>query len=389
MLKNDEVLSFYFDSTKSRLTFLEKLDHFDKAPYCFNETSELKNFDAKLNSFFNRRTISDNRVDIKDILDATGCKSPLELLFKGHGLSLSDHYWFRKENEILKYEDINFFVNKWDDSFARAVISEDYEALKHCNLEVPDIAISGWGVKGWLYTDKGPRLYKIGIDKDHPEEALGEVLASKLCQRILKDGEVLKYDLEKISGKYASVSSPIIGIDEELVPLSMVLPGSLYSLYRQSRTNKPLNKQFLDELEKNGYKEYKEFFIKLSCVRSLCFVSDLHFDNISIIRNINTGKTRIGPIYDLGGAFGSSKSGRELIAKPSKATLMIIYFIFSCLRDDWDYSWYNPDNLIGFEDEIRDILSKGSFYTPELIEYAIEVYHQQKSSLDGMKNKSV
>ena len=34
----------------------------------------------------------------------------MDLLFKGHGLSLSNHYWFKKENEKPSYDDINFFT---------------------------------------------------------------------------------------------------------------------------------------------------------------------------------------------------------------------------------------------------------------------------------------
>ena len=44
---------------------------------------------------------------------------------------------------------------------------------------------------------------------------------------------------------------------------------------------------------------------------------------------------------------------------------------FSCysnLVPNCDYSWYNPDKLIGFEDEIT-------------------IYHQQKASLDEINRK--
>ena len=130
--------------------------------------------------------------------------------------------------------------------------------------------------------------------------------------------------------------------------------------------------------------ELYEFFVKLCCIRTICFVSDLHFENISVIKNSKTGKIRVAPLYDLAGAFGTSRHGREMLSNITKSTYFLIYYLFSGLDPTWDYSWYNKDNLIGFEEEIRDILSKSDFYTPELIERVIEVFHQQKASLDEL-----
>ena len=63
---------------------------------------------------------------------------------------------------------------------------------------------------------------------------------------------------------------------------------------------------------------------------------------------------------------------------------MIVYYIYGFLDPSWDYSWYNPDSLIGFEEDIKEILSKSDFYNPELINNIIDVYQHQKQSLDEM-----
>lgn len=385
MYKDYDVLSFYPDFRKKRVHFLKKLEHFDKAPYGFDDE---KIIEAKLNSFLISKCIPEQRTNYKEIISSTKSRNGFNLFFKGHGLSLSNHYWFRKENENLRYEDVNFFDNKWDDSFARAVIKEDYEALSHVNLNVPDIATNGWGVKGWLYDEKiGPRLYKIGIHHDSCEEALGEVLASKLAQRLFKKGEVLQYDLENIYGKYASVSSPMIGVDEELIPLYSYLPSDFHEDYRLSANNKIVRKKFMKKLKDSGYQEIYTFFTKLLCLKTLCFVSDLHFGNISVIKNTKTGEYKMAPIYDLGGSFGSGATAKKQLQNRDKSTLLLIFFLYGNLDPDWDYSWYDKDSLIGFEDEIREILSKSEFYTPDIIDFIIEIFKRQKSSLDEMAIK--
>lgn len=385
MYKDYEVLSFELNLDNHRIKNLVKLEHFDKAPYVI--IKEENDITLALLRFFNSRLIPKERFNHKEILKATGCKSSFELSFKGHGLSLSNHYWYKKEGENLKYEDINFFTNKWDDSFARALLKEDYEALKKCDLNVPDIVTPGWSAKGWLYED-GPKLYKLGIVKGHYEDCLGEVLASRLAQRLLNEGEVVKYELKQINGQYASVSSLMIGIDEELVPLSRVLPPKLYDIYSEKNKDRKKIAEFFKGVADFGMPELYEFFAKLQCIRSLCFVNDLHFENISVIRNNKTGKIRVAPLYDLAGAFGSSQFGRDFISKLDKGSYFILYYVYGGLDPNWDYSWYDPNKLIGFEDDIKEVLSKSEFYTPDLIERIIAVYHQQKSSLDELSRKN-
>lgn len=387
MYKNDEVLSFVviFDE-RNQIEILEKLEHFDKAPYGINNDSTNEDINDKLLTFFSTRCIPSPREDYDKIIKAFNCRDSFELVFKGHGLSLSNHYWFKKEGENLKYEDINFFTNKWDDSFARAVLNNDYEALKTADTNVPDILTSGWGIKGWLYED-GPKLYKLGIDATHNEEAVAEVLASKLANRLFNKGEAVEYELKMINGHYASVSKPMLNINEELIPLSRVLPRDIYSLFASKNIDAKYKDMFFQKIKEQNIPGLYRFFVKLMCLRSLCFVSDLHFENMSLIRNLTTNERRIAPIYDLGGSFGSTRRGRSFLANIDKGGLFIIYYIFGGLDPNWDYSWYNKDSLNGFEDEIRNMLSLCDFYTPELIESIIKVYKYQKSSLDELSKK--
>lgn len=383
MYKDFEVLSFEADYAEERVRLLEKLEHFDLAPYGFDR----EDAPMRLNRFFHARAIAQERQDYEAILKATGCEDGFELSFQGHGLSLANHYWFKRAGENLRYDDINFFTNRWDDTFGRAVLNEDYEALKTCDLNVPDIVIPGWGVKGWIYED-GPKLYKFGIDKGHPEEAVCEVLASRLAKRMFQAGEYLPYKLKKIHGRYASVSSPLIGLDQELVPLATVLPAEWYLIYRDRTVDKRREKEFLSLVKEKNLPGLYDFFVKVSCFRSLAFVSDLHFDNLSMVRDMKTNTLKPAPLYDLGGAFGSTKNGRDVISNANKGTLLLLYFIFCGLDPQWDYSWYDPKRLEGFEEEIKEYLSKTEFYTPDIINCVINVFTHQKKTLDEMKEGS-
>ena len=389
MYKNYEVLSFSVDFRSYRTTLIKKLEHFDKAPLGVLRNKDSDSIHVSLLRFINHRSIPSSRTDYEEIIKATGMSSGFKLSFQAHGLCLSDHYWFKRKDENYRYEDISFFTNKWDDSFAKALLNQDYEALKHCDLNVPDITTAGWGTKGWICEDDGPKLYKLGINKDHSEEGIGEVLASKIASCIFKEGEYLKYELKKVGDRYASVSPVMLKLDEDLIPLSEFLDSDVYAIYRRKNSDKTAAKQFFDLIKDSEIPGLFEFFVKLSCLRDLCFVSDLHFNNISLIKNSKTGEIRIAPIYDLGGAFGSSRSGQNILSTLDKSTYIMVYYLFSDLDPSWDYSWYNPDNLKGMENTIREYLSKSDFYKPELIDCIIQVYLRQKAVLDETAQKSL
>jgi len=387
MFKNDEILSFeVVFSRVNKVKIIEELEHFEKVPFNISKCISNKEKDFALLKFFNSRCIPATRYDYKEVLKATGCRDGFELSFKGHGLSLSNHYWFRKKDEKLRYEDINFFTNKWDDSFARAILNSDFEALKKASLNVPDIVTPGWAVKGWLCRNDGPYLYKLGINKDHYEEQLGETLASSLGRRLIGD-EVLEYKLEKINNTYASVSKCMINENEEIVPLSNILPIEFESMSLSLKNDRNAVRLFLNKLKQYDQRIY-QLYVKILVLKTLFFANDFHFNNISIIRNINTGEIKMAPIYDLGGAYGSSENGRKLLSNINVGTLFIVFFCYGMLEPDWDYSWFDSSKLDGFEEEIRETLSKSNFYTTELIENIIYVYRYQKKSIEKMKGST-
>ena len=384
MYQDFEILSFEIDFEKEAIRIIKKLAHFDKAPKIILECNDSEMMSIALQRFIGRRYIPNSRTDYQEILEATGFSSGFELSFQAHGLAIFDHFWYKREGEELHYKDINFFTNKWDDSFAKAVLAQDYKALRNCDLNVPDLTTSGWGIKGWIYEVDGPKLFKLGINKDHSEEAIGEVLASRIAKRLFNEGEVLQYELRKVGDRYASVSPVIVNADEDLVPLAEYIDGKTHMLYLNINRDKDLAKEFYESIKNSNIPGLYEFFVKVACFRDLCFVSDLHFDNISLITNNKTERIRIAPLYDFGSSFGCSRTGQSFLANSNKSTALLVYYLFSSLNPDWDYTWYDPNKLIGVEDEIKEFLSKSDFYTPELIDVILQVYKTQKEDLDNM-----
>ena len=89
MFEDYEVLLFSVSFDPNGIEVLEKREHFEMAPYQL--TKENANLDGTLYTFFARRVIPVTRHGYDKIMEATGRSDSFELVFKGHGLSLSNH----------------------------------------------------------------------------------------------------------------------------------------------------------------------------------------------------------------------------------------------------------------------------------------------------------
>ena len=95
---------------------------------------------------------------------------------------------------------------------------------------------------------------------------------------------------------------------------------------------------------------------KMACCSCLTLLADFHSGNFGVIRNLDTGARRPAPFFDYDGAFGFPPNARafsSLCKQPMLAMLMCARQ-FSFLDPSWDWSWYDPEALEGFEDRIVD-----------------------------------
>ena len=146
-----------------------------------------QNGNEALARLIERRAISPIREDKDAVLAAFGAKSPLELALMGHGLSLSDQFWYRTPNGAERWEDINFFDNGWDPGFGAAVLKRDYSSLSTCSLDVPETTTSGHAVKAWERDGDAITLVKAAVYPDGCE-LIGAKLASDLCATLFDEG---------------------------------------------------------------------------------------------------------------------------------------------------------------------------------------------------------
>lgn len=108
-----------------------------------------------LNHWYKSRSIPNLRPNIQSIENKIG-KSMTELFIKSSGISLTDTYWFKDEQNTVKWSDINYHDNGFEPVFA------NYYANKQIDFSPsPDYCTDGIMEKFWLPIENQPYLFKI------------------------------------------------------------------------------------------------------------------------------------------------------------------------------------------------------------------------------------
>ena len=80
-----------------------------------------------LGKLLGNRSISRLCKDLLQIPTPYHAHSGVELSLMGHGLSLSDAFWYRSPGSADRWANINFFDNAWDPGAMRAAPIFDYD----------------------------------------------------------------------------------------------------------------------------------------------------------------------------------------------------------------------------------------------------------------------
>jgi len=306
-----------------------------------------------------RRCISPRRADLPEILLATGARSAAELTLRSNGCSLSDQYWYRPRGSQLRWEDVNFYDNDWDPSFGEAVLSRNWGALAKASVETPDITCNGWTRKSWIVEDGRKRLLKSspigGVTYLY-----GEIVVTHMLSRFLKPSEFTPYEMVHRYGEDYVACDNMLGSAEEHISTDCLLglERARFGDGVAGASSEVLN-VFVRELQGIGVDSAPQIAAKIAVVSALSLCRDRHFFNYGIIRNVETGSYRASPLYDYGGSFGLGaplESLRALCENP-KFLALVVTSLFRELDSSWDYAWYDPRALEGFDEELEDELS--------------------------------
>lgn len=312
--------------------------------------------DQVLTALVTRRALSPMRKDKDDVLAAFGAKSPVDLALMGHGLSLTDQFWYRAPGSSERWEDVNFFDNGWDPGFGTAVLSGDYTHLAACSPDAPEVTTPGHAIKAWERNDDGICLVKAA---EHPDgvELVGAKLGFDLCSLLFDEGCYVPLDVTKRYGRTCSISPLMLDSDEELADgnrlFAMADMWETSTLSKGGITTEACD-ALIDASATIGVADASAHVARRACFSCLTLLLDFNPGNVGAIRKIDTDVWRAAPIFDYDGAFGIPFNGVSIayLCENTSFVELLCAHRFSFLKSSWDWSWYDSRALDGFEDAI-------------------------------------
>ena len=390
MNQEHEVLDFVFDSGSAKSDNVRICEGIAWAP--LEIPVDGRDIAPALDCFLRRRALCDQREDVPQILHATGVGTTVELALRSGGFSLSDQYWYRGEGSSLNWQDSNLFDNEWDPLFGEAVLKRDYDSLAQASLRTPDATLNGFCRKAWVWTTHGLRLLKSSPTGDVANVHC-EALVSRMLDRLVGPDGHVAYEPMAFGGEVYSACPAMLKKDDELVQGVQLFEragegASVLSPQAGMADFERLMDIYQQILEDYGVPGHRQAMAKLFVMASLSLDFDTHPSNFGLIRDVRTLRLRQAPLYDHGRGFLYMRDKLELVRREPRVADLLLGLYFSNLDPGWDYSWYDPCSLEGFEDEIVATLSGLESIPDGYAELMADLFMRQRSYVNRVAASS-
>ena len=349
MNKNTPVLQFLYDEETHSIAKIENVFSAAHAPLGIVDYKTGISRKA-FNTWWNDRAIPASRENFSRIMQQLHIDTSVELLEKCSGFSLSDQYWIKNSSSLAQWKDLNFFENSFSEDIGKLLLGQT-DAHLNLDLVSPDNASDGDLIKKWKIID-GERFLIKGGNSLNNQEPYNEVIATRLYERILNPGEFVPYFLIQDEGKTYSACKTMVSTDEELV--SALAIDSTMKL----RGNQSLYVHFVLACDGLGIKYAEPMIDKMLTCDYILANYDRHYRNFGAIRNVESLEWKcFAPIYDSGSSLWARTASSEISsfnykAKPFKTDPQEQFKLVK------DLSWLDARKLIGFEQDVINVLSQ-------------------------------
>ena len=359
MNKNKKVALIEYNTNYNAITKIYEIYEINYAPLSLkNAVSDKSLSDVKeLNSWFKGRGIPDWRKDLENLLKKLNVSSPDELLNKAYGLSLSDQYWIKSDDqENLQWQDINFFTNNFQyKGYLQVSLSSSFSE-ERIDLRSPNNTTDGMLQKAWII-ENSERILVKGTYYESRQEPINEWLVSQICKRL--DLDYCNYEIGIENNKLVSKCKNFVTEDKEII--------TAYEVFNSIKQNNNINdfEHYIKILEENGISNARVQVEDMFFVDYLVMNIDRHMKNFGIIRNVETlNWERTTPIFDTGECMECNKLTNEINFKDGKCKFFTnTNKDFSDLLKYIDISKYDFSKLNGLAEEFKEKLIEYKNYT--------------------------
>lgn len=291
ILMNTDIPVLIFDLDEYELTVLNN----DFLPYeCKDYIIDTNKCDLKtankmmtvFRDYLASRTLNLSRDNAKTILNVAALPQTLKtddrlkIVMACRGLTMTDNFWIKKENEDYSFNDVNLRKRKLSNvSYDIAILGKHISATRE--ELIPDLTTTGMFSKYWSRKADGLYLYKT----DKTDEFICTKAELKACE-IIENTEVscVHYEPEIKDNILFAVSKCITNDDTSLITMSS---------YRDYCTHVGIN--ILDFLENTFMTNFANM-----CVIDYCLANtDRHFENFGLLIDNKTNNVKdFAPLFD-------------------------------------------------------------------------------------------
>jgi len=329
---------------------------------------------VQLDAWIKSRGLAESRNDLNEIKKMFNANEKNELIVKSYGLNLTDHFWISEKNKNVKWEDVNYFDNIFDE--IKIDDNADFSIDKNVKTPSPNFCVDGSIVKRWIINDKGERVLLKGSRFGIMQETFNELIASNIMEE-LKINHVT-YNLKRTKD-YIPYSECITMSDKnhEYINAAWVLGLEDYGM-------KDVYDQYIDICSRNGIEDVKERVDEMIAIDFIIGNDDRHKGNFGIIRNPDNLKwEQIASIFDNGNSLFFDKSeydidsfGIDSLGKSFGGSNRLMLDIIDCPK------WHNKSSGRKIIDIISNCLDKNERISSKRKNKIMEIIKQRINILD-------
>ena len=144
------------DDEKYILLGINNIINKDRLPFSLVYKDNSAHCLIQLNAWIKNRGLTESRKDLNEIKKLFNANDKCELIIKSYGLNVSDHFWIHEKKDNIRWEDVNYFENVFDEIIVGG--NADFSIDKNVKTPSPNFCVDGSVVKRWIINENGERV---------------------------------------------------------------------------------------------------------------------------------------------------------------------------------------------------------------------------------------
>ena len=274
--------------------------------YADMNNAEIEADETPLKEWWKNNSIPAQRDSIRRGIECIGITDVDELKLLSHGVSLLNDYWVKEENSVLKWEDVNFWINPFSKEIGEALFNHKPYHSDHSVIGTsPDGSLNGLLKKKWIIMDGEYYLQKSGTGLTK-EEVFHEILGTEIMNAAGIPNA--QYGMHFDDKEICCISKCFTSENTELVPFTQIIDV----VERRVYPAEPEMEHVKNILRHFQVKDYEEYLNNLLCIDYILANTDRHYNNLALLYQQDTDTFSFSPVYDSGNCLWNGISTQNI-----------------------------------------------------------------------------